>query len=83
MNTSGSFFRRASETTPLVLAPLNSKSLREQAYARLKAAIADTDPADVDGIVGILRAENPGGGDSGCAGGGFDEAAAGERFAHD
>jgi DNA-binding GntR family transcriptional regulator len=46
MNTMATIFQRAANTNPLVLAPLNAKSLRDQAYARLKAAIADTDIYD-------------------------------------
>jgi DNA-binding GntR family transcriptional regulator len=46
MNTIARIFQRASNATPLVLAPLNAKSLRDQAYSRLKAAIADTDIYD-------------------------------------
>ena len=32
-----------SRTAPLALGPLNATSLRDQAYALLKSAIADTD----------------------------------------
>src|ERR1700722_4875679 len=46
MSTISRVFQRAANTTPLVLEPLNAKSLRDQAYARLKAAIADTDIYD-------------------------------------
>ena len=46
MNTISRIFQRAANTNPLVLEPLNAKSLRDQAYARLKAAIADTDIYD-------------------------------------
>lgn len=43
MNTTAKIFERARATAPLALAPLNATSLRDQAYALLKAAIADTD----------------------------------------
>src|SRR5580700_9706339 len=46
MNTIARIFQRVPTATPLALAPLNAKSLRDQAYARLKAAIADTDIYD-------------------------------------
>src|ERR1700722_17429704 len=46
MSTISRVFQRAANTTPLVLEPLNAKSLRDQAYARLKNAIADTDIYD-------------------------------------
>src|SRR6202158_2793107 len=46
MSTIARIFKRASNSTPLILAPLNAKSLRDQAYAHLKAAIADTDIYD-------------------------------------
>ena len=42
MNTTARLLQRAS-STPLALAPLNATSLRDQAYALLKTAIADTD----------------------------------------
>jgi len=42
MNTA-SLFQRAANTTALTLTPLNATSLRDQAYALLKSAIADTD----------------------------------------
>src|SRR5579871_1855556 len=43
MNTTASIIERASATTSLALTPLNATSLRDQAYALLKSAIADTD----------------------------------------
>jgi DNA-binding GntR family transcriptional regulator len=43
MNTTASIIQRAASTAPLALAPLNATSLRDQAYALLKGAIADTD----------------------------------------
>jgi len=44
MSTSNeNIIQRATATTPLALAPLNATSLRDQAYALIKAAIADTD----------------------------------------
>jgi DNA-binding GntR family transcriptional regulator len=43
MNTTARASQRGASTTPLSLAPLNATSLRDQAYALLKAAIADTD----------------------------------------
>src|SRR3982074_689321 len=43
MSTSENIIQRATASTPLALAPLNATSLRDQAYALLKAAIADTD----------------------------------------
>ncbi len=43
MNTTARLLQRASSSTPLALAPLNATSLRDQAYALLKTAIADTD----------------------------------------
>src|SRR5271170_3709757 len=46
MNTTVSLIQRASNTTPLALAPLNATSLRDQAYTLLKTAIADTDIYD-------------------------------------
>ncbi|HUI60330.1 MAG TPA: GntR family transcriptional regulator [Steroidobacteraceae bacterium] len=45
MNTA-SLFQRAANTTALTLTPLNATSLRDQAYALLKSAIADTDIYD-------------------------------------
>src|ERR1700722_15879793 len=46
MNTIARILQPVPTATPLALAPLNAKSLRDQAYARLKAAIADTDIYD-------------------------------------
>src|ERR1700693_5632316 len=46
MNNIARIFQRAADALPLALAPLNAKSLRDQAYARLKAAISDTDIYD-------------------------------------
>src|SRR5665213_2127635 len=46
MDTSETKLQSPPGTTSLLLAPLNAKSLRDQAYARLKAAIADTDIYD-------------------------------------
>ena len=46
MNTTATMFQRSSTTTLLPLAPLNAKSLRDQAYALLKVAIADMDIYD-------------------------------------
>src|SRR5271168_2718465 len=43
MNTIATLVQRTSAATPLALAPLNATSLRDQAYALLKSAIADTD----------------------------------------
>src|SRR5579872_6899093 len=43
MNTTASILQRASNSIRLSLAPLNATSLRDQAYALLKAAIADMD----------------------------------------
>src|SRR5579859_5245727 len=44
MSTTAKALQRAATTTaPLALAPLNATSLRDQAYALLKSAIADTD----------------------------------------
>jgi DNA-binding GntR family transcriptional regulator len=43
MDTTVSIIQRVAGTAPLVLAPLNATSLRDQAYALLKGAIADTD----------------------------------------
>ncbi len=43
MSTTESIMQRASAIAPLALAPLNATSLRDQAYALIKAAIADTD----------------------------------------
>src|ERR1700691_4886786 len=46
MNTIATLVQRPSSATPLALAPLNATSLRDQAYALLKNAIADTDIYD-------------------------------------
>src|SRR6202023_3648684 len=46
MNTIATLVQRTSAATPLALAPLNATSLRDQAYALLKNAIADTDIYD-------------------------------------
>src|SRR5882757_6657275 len=46
MNTIAKLVERTSTTAPLALAPLNATSLRDQAYALLKNAIADTDIYD-------------------------------------
>ena len=47
MNTTATMFQRTSTaTTLLALAPLNAKSLRDQAYTLLKVAIADMDIYD-------------------------------------
>lgn len=43
MNTTVSIIQRVAGSAPLALAPLNATSLRDQAYALLKGAIADTD----------------------------------------
>lgn len=43
MSTTEKVLQRAANTTPLALSPLNATSLRDQAYALLKQAIADTD----------------------------------------
>jgi DNA-binding GntR family transcriptional regulator len=43
MSTTAKLLQRAANTTSLSLSPLNAKSLRDQAYALLKQAIADTD----------------------------------------
>jgi DNA-binding GntR family transcriptional regulator len=43
MSTTENIIQRATATTPLALAPLNATSLRDQAYALIKAAISDTD----------------------------------------
>src|SRR3984893_13670877 len=45
-NTIATLVQRTSAATPLALAPLNATSLRDQAYALLKNAIADTDIYD-------------------------------------
>ena len=41
--TTENLIQRATTTTPLALTPLNATSLRDQAYALIKTAIADTD----------------------------------------
>src|SRR3984957_11610879 len=46
MNTIATLVQRTSAAAPLALAPLNARSLRDQAYALLKNAIADTDIYD-------------------------------------
>ncbi|HEY2685742.1 MAG TPA: GntR family transcriptional regulator [Steroidobacteraceae bacterium] len=46
MNSIVSLVQRTSAAAPLALAPLNATSLRDQAYALLKNAIADTDIYD-------------------------------------
>jgi DNA-binding GntR family transcriptional regulator len=46
MSSIVSLVQRGSGAAPLALAPLNSTSLRDQAYALLKGAIADTDIYD-------------------------------------
>jgi DNA-binding GntR family transcriptional regulator len=46
MNTIARLVQRTSGAAPLALAPLNATSLRDQAYALLKNAIADTDIYD-------------------------------------
>src|SRR5271169_6446836 len=46
MNSIVTLVQRTSSATPLALAPLNATSLRDQAYALLKTAIADTDIYD-------------------------------------
>jgi DNA-binding GntR family transcriptional regulator len=43
MSTTHKVFQRSANTTPLSLSPLNATSLRDQAYALLKQAIADSD----------------------------------------
>jgi len=43
MSTTEKVLQRAASTAPLALSPLNATSLRDQAYALLKTAIADTD----------------------------------------
>ena len=43
MSTTENILQRATASTPLALAPLNATSLRDQAYALIKAAIGDTD----------------------------------------
>jgi DNA-binding GntR family transcriptional regulator len=46
MNSISKLFQRATPATPLTLGPLIATSLRDQAYALLKNAIADTDIYD-------------------------------------
>ena len=46
MSTIEKLIQRAAPATPLTLGPLNATSLRDQAYALLKNAIADTDIYD-------------------------------------
>ena len=46
MNTIATLVQRTTSAAPLALAPLNATSLRDQAYALLKNAIADTDIYD-------------------------------------
>src|ERR1700675_4515637 len=46
MNTLATLGQPPSSAVPLALAPLNATSLRDQAYALLKNAIADTDIYD-------------------------------------
>ena len=46
MNSIVTLVQRTTSATPLALAPLNAISLRDQAYALLKNAIADTDIYD-------------------------------------
>ena len=46
MNTIAKLVQRAAPAAPLSLGPLNATSLRDQAYALLKNAIADTDIYD-------------------------------------
>ena len=43
MNSIAKLVQRAAPAAPLSLSPLNARSLRDQAYALLKNAIADTD----------------------------------------
>jgi DNA-binding GntR family transcriptional regulator len=43
MSSTEKVIQRAASTAPLALSPLNATSLRDQAYALLKTAIADTD----------------------------------------
>jgi DNA-binding GntR family transcriptional regulator len=43
MSTTENILQRATASTPLALTPLNATSLRDQAYALIKAAISDTD----------------------------------------
>ncbi len=46
MNSIVTLVQRTSAAAPLALTPLNATSLRDQAYALLKNAIADTDIYD-------------------------------------
>ncbi len=46
MNSIVTLVQRTTSATPLALAPLNATRLRDQAYALLKNAIADTDIYD-------------------------------------
>jgi DNA-binding GntR family transcriptional regulator len=46
MNTTANLVQRTPSAAPLALSPLNAMSLRDQAYALLKNAIADTDIYD-------------------------------------
>src|SRR3981081_4326564 len=46
MSTIAKLVQRSAPTAPLILGPLNATSLRDQAYALLKNAIADTDIYD-------------------------------------
>src|SRR5665213_4164869 len=46
MNTIAALVQRTTAAAPLALSPLNATSLRDQAYALLKNAIADTDIYD-------------------------------------
>jgi len=43
MSTTARVLQKAAASAPLTLAPLNATSLRDQAYALLKPAVADTD----------------------------------------
>src|SRR6516164_5156446 len=43
MSTTEKVLQRGANATPLALSPLKARSLRDQAYALLKNAIADTD----------------------------------------
>jgi len=46
MSTIANLVQRAAPAAPLALGPLNPTSLRDQAYALLKNAIAETDIYD-------------------------------------
>ena len=46
MNSIAKLVQRAAPVAPLTLGPLNATSLRDQAYALLKHAIAETDIYD-------------------------------------